>query len=154
MKKYRLELKKGKMDKKKLLKCIVLSICLIAITILPSYEYIEMRYKKSVELNENTEAYHLNARDTIEQRLIMDKGDRLSDLRIWLSADTAKTNEGKLEITLKQGESVSVNTVEMSQVVGEEYVPLRLDLSKFDDGELVLTINPTEWGGQIIHLYR
>lgn len=136
-----------KIDRKKFIKWVALSIFLMAITVLPSFEAIDFRYRKSVDLGENPVAYQLKEGDTIEQKLILDKDDRLDDLRIWLASDAAKENKGILQIRLAQGEIVSetrIDTSEIVGIVGGEYVPVRLKLSRFTDGELLLTVYASE----------
>lgn len=129
---------------KKVIKCILFSAFLIAITILPSYEAIDLRYRKSVDISENTASYQLQEGDVIEQKLILDKNDRIDDLRVWVSADTAKQNRGTMQIILTQDAVLAESRIDTSQIVGEEYVPTHLKLARFTDGELLLRITVEE----------
>lgn len=130
-----------RVGKQKLIEWIALSAFLMAITILPSYEAIEFRYKKNVDLFENSALYQLKDGDVIEQELILDNGDRLDDLRIWLSSDASLENRGILQVRLSQGEIVHESEIDTSRIVGVEYVSSKLNLSGFSDGELLMAIN-------------
>ena len=101
------------------IKYFFLLCMLLAIVILPTYEGVSHRIKKTVEISDSANICYVHDGDVIEQEIIVPQKTRLNKLYIHFCA--SENISGKLRIVISDGTEDIIRIIDSRSLVDNEY---------------------------------